>query len=470
MAKAEICDTGSSTKLSIENIRTKDFVPDPCNARTHSRRQIRQIAASIKKFGWTNPILIDEDSRVIAGHGRLAAAESLGRDEVPAIRLVGLTDPQKRALALADNKLSENAGWNPRILAWELRYLSEVEIDFDVEITGFSTGEIDLLIGQEATEGEGADRIPLVSNDAPSCIRPGDLWHLGRHRLLCGDATRTEDYRRLMGHERARMVFTDPPYNLPIDGHVSGLGQIRHREFAMASGEMSEAEFTDFLERVFANLARISLDGSIHFVCMDWRHMREILTAGAEVYNELKNLCVWAKTNAGMGAFYRSQHELVFVFKSGCSPHLNTFELGQHGRHRSNVWSYPGANGLDSDRRATLALHPTVKPVGLVVDAILDCSKRGDIVLDPFLGSGTTVMAAERCGRRTYAMELDPRYVETAIRRWQDHTGEMAVHAETRLGFHELCAARDATAKSQTKKHVRVASRSATFKQAAHES
>jgi DNA modification methylase len=428
----------ASHVLAIEHIAPATLKPDPRNARTHSKRQIRQITASIREFGWTNPMLIDENNRVIAGHGRLAAAERLGMTEVPIIRLKGLSEPQKRALALADNKLAENAGWNPEILTQELQYLSEIEIDFDVEITGFSTGEIDLLIGDTAAEDDAADRVPAVPVDESSCIQYGDLWHLGRHRLLCGDATNPHDYERLLGPDRARMVFTDPPYNVPIDGHVSGLGRIKHREFAMASGEMSEAQFTAFLETAFAHLARVSLDGSIHCIFMDWRHMREILTAGAAAYTELKNLCVWAKSNAGMGTFYRSQHELVFVFKSGRRPHINTFELGQHGRHRSNVWTYSGVNGFGSERLEELALHPTVKPVALVADAILDCSKRGDIVLDPFLGSGTTLIAAERSGRRAYAMELDPCYVETAIRRWQDYTGERAVHVGTGLGLSDL--------------------------------
>lgn len=424
--------------VTVEGVPMASLKPDPRNARTHSKRQIRQIAASIREFGWTNPVLIDEDNRVIAGHGRLAAAELLQLADVPVIRLKRLSEPQKRALALADNKLAENAGWNPEILTQELRYLSEIEIDFDVEITGFSTGEIDLLVGDTAAEDDAADRVPAVPADESGCVQYGDLWQLGSNRLLCGDATNANDYERLLDHDRARMVFTDPPYNLPIGGHVSGLGRTKHREFAMASGEMTEAQFTAFLETAFAHLARASFDGSIHFIFMDWRHMREILAAGATAYTELKNLCVWAKSNAGMGSFYRSQHEFVFIFKSGRGTHMNNFELGQHGRHRSNVWTYSGANSLGAERQATLAQHPTVKPVALVADAILDCSKRGDIVLDPFLGSGTTLIAAERTGRRAYAMELDPRYVETAIQRWQDYTGGLAMHIGTGLGLLDL--------------------------------
>jgi len=424
--------------FQIEEVPISELQLNPRNARTHSKRQVRQIAASVQEFGWTNPVLISEDNHVIAGHGRLAAAELLHLAKVPTIRLRGLTESQKRALALADNKLAENAGWNPEILTQELRFLSEIEVDFDLEITGFSTAEIDLFIGDTAAKDDAADRVLAVPLDEPSFIQHGDFWQLGRHRLLCGDATDPNDYERLLRHDRARMVFTDPPYNVPIVGHVSGLGQIRHREFAMAAGEMSEAQFTAFLQTTFANFARMSLDGSIHFVCMDWRHMREILAAGAVVYTEHKNLCIWAKTNAGMGSFYRSQHELVFIFKSGRGAHVNNFELGQHGRHRSNIWSYPGVNSLGVGRQEMLALHPTVKPVAMVADAILDCSRRGDIVLDPFLGSGTTLIAAERSERRAYAMEIDPRYVETAIRRWEQYTGETAIHIETGLALETL--------------------------------
>ncbi|NIV77149.1 MAG: DNA methylase N-4, partial [Gammaproteobacteria bacterium] len=216
----------------------------------------------------------------------------------------------------------------------------------------------------------------------------------------------------------------------------------RHREFAMAAGEMTEGQFTEFLRRTLGHLAAHSADGAIHFVCMDWRHVYELLSAGRAVYSELKNLCVWAKTNAGMGSLYRSRHEMILVFKKGKAPHINNVELGRHGRHRSNVWDYPGVNTLKSDRLAELEMHPTVKPVALVADAILDCSRRGGLVLDAFAGSGTTIIAAERTGRRACALEIDPAYVETAILRWQDYAGDHAVHAETGLTFEETRALR----------------------------
>lgn len=258
--------------------------------------------------------------------------------------------------------------------------------------------------------------------------------------IICGDATDPEVYRTLMGEDRAQMVFTDRPYNVPVNGHICGLGKVQHDEFVMASGEMSEQEFTRFLTTVTTNMASFSTDGSIHYICMDWRHIGELLAAGRASYAELKNLVVWNKDNGGMGAFYRSKHELVFVFKKGSAAHLNNFSLGQHGRYRTNVWDYAGVNSLKADRDEELAMHPTVKPVAMVADAIRDCSKRGGIVLDAFSGSGTTIMAAEQTRRRCRAIELDPRYVDVGIRRWQAETGGTAVLAKSRGSFDD-CAA-----------------------------
>ena len=424
--------------LKVEYRDPKVLKPYDRNARTHSKKQIRQIADSIERFGWTNPVLIDGQDQIVAGHGRVAAAKLLGIDEVPTIRLEYMSEVEIRAYVIADNRLAELADWDDEILAIELQAL--VELDFDVEVTGFETAEIDLLIdGLDApgADDEG-DRIPEVDPSASRVTQAGDLWRLGRHRLLCGDATKRKSFERLMAGERAQMVFTDPPYNVPIDGHVCGLGRIRHAEFAMASGEMSEAEFTGFLETVLGHLAAHSADGALHFVCMDWRHVYELLSASRETYGEMKNLCVWAKTNAGMGSLYRSQHELVFVFKNGSAPHVNNVELGRHGRYRTNVWRYAGVNALGADRDDALAMHPTVKPVALVADAIRDCSRRGDIVLDAFGGSGTTLIAAERAGRRGYAIEIDPLYVDVTLERFRATFGEEPVHEASGLTFSEL--------------------------------
>jgi DNA modification methylase len=425
--------------MQIEHMPVRELRPHPNNARTHSRKQIRQIANSIEKFGFCNPVLVDDAKRIIAGHGRVEAAKLLGIDAIPTCRISHLSDADKRAYVLADNKLAEKAGWDKELLAIELQGLIELEVD--IELTGFEMAEIDLIL-EEAREAKGAtsgpeDEAPEPSL-GPAVSQPRDLWLLGTHRLLCGDARDQDAYDQLLAGAKAEFVFTDPPYNVAIDGHVCGLGRVRHREFAMGCGEMSEAEFTAFLETVFRLLAANSVDGSIHQVCMDWRHMEEMLGAGRAVYSELKNLCVWNKSNAGMGSFYRSKHELVFVWKSGSAAHTNNFELGQHGRHRTNVWDYAGVNSMRAGRLEELAMHPTVKPVALIGDAIKDCSRRGGLVLDPFCGSGTVLIAAERTGRKAHALEIDPAYVDVAVRRWQAYAGKSAVLAGSRETFETI--------------------------------
>jgi len=393
-----------------------------------------------RKFGFTNPILIDADGNVLAGHGRVLAAKLLGIEWVPTIRLDHMSEAQKRAYVLADNKLAENAGWDRELLALELQYLSELDLDFDLTITGFEAAEIDVLI-QSLDDGgtyDEADEVPEIDQSVPPISRIGDLWILGRHRLLCADATGAESFERLLQGKQAQMVFIDPPYNVPIDGNVCGSGSIKHREFAMAAGEMSEDEFTGFLTTIFGHLTCHSVSGSIHFVCMDWRHVFELMSAGRKVYSELKNLCVWNKDNGGMGSLYRSKHELVFVFKNGSEPHINNVELGRHGRCRTNVWDYAGVNSLRDGRLDELAMHPTVKPVALVADAILDCSKRDGIVLDCFGGSGTTLIGAEKTGRRGYLMEIDPAYVDVTNERFEKLMGKEAIHAETGASFTEM--------------------------------
>ncbi len=441
----------SKPPLVIEHLPLSALRPYARNARTHSPKQIAQIAASIREFGFNNPVLIDRHAEIIAGHGRVEAAGKLGLETVPCVRLEHLTEAQKRAYILADNRLAEKAGWDREILAIELQHLTTIDVDFDVTLTGFEMGEVDLLLGAgEAAEAKAdpADAVPEVATGV-AVTRPGDIWQIGRHRLICGDALAPETYAQLLAGERAQMVFTDPPYNVKIDGHVSGLGAAKHREFAFASGEMSEDEFTRFLARVFANLAGHAIDGAIHFVCMDWRHQGEVLAAALGTYPELKNLCVWAKSNGGMGSLYRSQHELVFVFKSGRAPHINNVELGKHGRYRTNVWQYAGANAFGATRDDDLAMHPTVKPVALVADAILDCSKRKGLVLDAFGGSGTTLVAAERTGRRGAAIEIDPAYCDVIVRRLAKVCGLAAVLEATGQSFDEVAALRRAEAPAE---------------------
>jgi DNA modification methylase len=422
-----------SAALEVIYLPTKSLKPHPQNPRVHKDKQVGQIAQSIKAFGFNVPILVDDRQNVVAGHGRLLAARKLDWDTVPVIKLNHLTESQYSAFLIADNRLTENSSWDERTLGEQLKILSELELDFDLETIGFEVPEIDLLIDGLNTvpEADPDDQLPGISESAVTVS--GDLWQLGKHRVLCGNSLVTASYERLMEDAKADLVITDPPYNVVIDGHATGNGKVRHREFSMASGEMSSVEFTDFLRKAMLAARDHSATGSLGYYFMDWRHMTEILSAGQEVYTELLNLCVWAKSNGGMGSFYRSAHELVFLFKNGTGSHRNNIQLGKFGRYRTNVWNYPGANTFSrSDGEGNLlALHPTPKPVALIIDAIKDSTARRDLILDPFLGSGTAVIAAERSGRRCYGLELDPLYVDTIIRRWQRQTRLDAVHVET---------------------------------------
>lgn len=408
------------------------------NARTHSQKQIAQLAASIRQFGFTNPVLTDGRGRIVAGHGRVEAAKQLGLSSVPTLPLSHLSEADARAYALADNRLAEQSGWDEDLLRIELAELEAV-ITFDLEVTGFSTGEIDVLL-EPMSKDDRLNEAPEVRR-ATATVERGDLWLLGEHKLLCGDAREPADFARLMEEEKARMVFSDPPYNVPIDGFVGGLGKIKHDEFAMAAGEMTPAQFTDFLATAFENAAAVSVDGAVHYQCMDWRHIEEMMEAGRRVYSQLLNMCVWSKDSAGMGTFYRSQHELVFVWKVGEASHLNLVELGKHGRYRTNVWNCRGVR--KNGRQSELDLHPTVKPVPLIIDAIKDASKRGEIVLDCFGGSGSTLIAAERARRRARLIEYEPNYCEVTIQRWEKQTGKMAVFADTGETFSEVAMRRN---------------------------
>ncbi len=412
--------------------------PNPHNARTHSKHQIRQIAESMREFGFTSPVIVDAENQIVAGHGRLAAAKLLGITTVPTIRLDGLTKEQIRAYVIADNKLAENAGWDMEILAIELQELFALDFQ-DITVTGFEISEIDQIL-EEAKAAPEEELTPEPDFDQEPVTKPGDIWLLGKHRITCGNSLQLATYGDLMGGRRAAMVFTDPPFNVRIDGHATGNGAIRHREFAMASGEMSEAEFVAFLITSLKFLCDFSANNSVHYICIDWRHFGELLSAGRQNYDEFLNLCVWVKNSGGMGSFYRSQHELVLVFRKGKGPHRNNIQLGQFGRNRTNVWRYPGIQTLSkqSEEGNLLAIHPTVKPIAMVADAILDCSARGEVVLDAFLGSGTTLMAAERVGRICCGIEIDPIYVNVAVRRWEKHTGESAVNAVTGKRFDEM--------------------------------
>jgi DNA modification methylase len=407
-----------------------ELKPDPSNPRKHGREQVRAIARSIEAFGFNAPILIDRNKQIVAGHGRFEAAKLNGCLQVPVICLEHLTEDQARAYMLADNKLTDRSSWDDGVLALHLKELSERALDFDIEAIGFELPEIDFRI-QSLDITEDADRADEFNAAVgPAVSRIGDLWLLDDHRLYCGSALEAMAYDTLLGTAKAAAVFTDPPYNVKVDGHVCGSGAIKHREFAMASGEMSEDEFTRFLNKTLELAVSHAAGGAIIYTCMDWRHMGEMLAAGRATGFDLLNLCIWVKCNGGMGSLYRSRHELVFVFRNGKEAHLNNVQLGRFGRNRTNVWNYAGANSFPrKGQGSALDLHPTAKPIALVSDAILDSTKRNEIVLDPFCGSGTTLLAAERTGRHGYGIEIDPLYVETAIARWERMTGKQARHA-----------------------------------------
>jgi DNA modification methylase len=434
----------SEKGTAVEHRPLSGLKPNPRNARTHSKRQIKAIAESIRAFGFTNPVLVDDEGMILAGHGRFAAAKLLGLEQVPTIRIANLNEAEKRAYVLADNKLAERAGWDRSLLAVELGELSVFlpERGMSVDLTGFEVGEVDAILAdvEEAKAASADDEVGSVPTDPVS--RLGDLWILGRHRLLCGDARDAAQVHAILGDERVDMVFTDPPYNVPVEGHVMGRGKVTHPDFAMAAGEMSPAEFIAFLREVLGNAAEVSRDGALHFVCMDWRHLADLIEAGKPLYGELKNVCVWVKNNGGQGSLYRSQHEFIAVFKVGDGDHVNNVELGRHGRNRSNVWHYAGANSFKSDRAEELAAHPTVKPVALVIDAIKDVTRRGDVIVDLFGGSGTTLIAAERTARCARLIEIEPRYVDVAIGRFQALTRADAIHAQSGETFAEIAEER----------------------------
>jgi DNA modification methylase len=423
--------------MKTEDVGLNLLKPYPKNSRVHSRKQIRQIAKSIEKFGFVNPVLTDDNYQIIAGHGRYEAAKQLGMETVPAIRLSHLSPAEVRAYVIADNRLAEKAGWDREMLRTELQGL--IALDFDIEIIGFEAPEIDFMLeeAREASDESGPEDAVPMRADGPAVSRAGDVWVLGNHRLVCADARQQSSYDVLLQGHKAAFVIADAPYNVRIANFVSGNGRIVHGEFKMASGEMSEDEFAVFLKDTFQRLKENTTEGSIHMVFMDWRHQLEMMLAGRQVYSELKNVCIWNKSVGGMGSLYRSKHEFVYIWKSGQADHRNNVELGKHGRNRTNVWDYAGVTAHTAQNREELTLHPTVKPVALVVDAIKDVTVANDLVLDPFCGSGTILIAAERTGRRARAIELDPHYVDVAVRRWQTYTGKRAIHERRGATFEE---------------------------------
>jgi DNA modification methylase len=421
--------------ISVESCR-----PLGRETKKHPPQQILKLVKSLEDFGFVLPILVDAEFRVVAGWALVLAAQKLGLNEVPAVQISDLPESKLRLLRLALNRIAEDSSWDPEALSLEFSEILQTDPNIEIKSSGFEVGETDSILSGNGADEE--DDLPVVEGKSAPTSRLGDLWVLKEHRILCGDALQRETYSSLLDPSKAEMVFADPPYNVPIDGHVSGLGAIKHAEFTMASGELSQAEFITFLKTSLGFAATYSTNGAIHFVCMDWRHQHEILAAGNAVYSKLENLCVWNKSNAGMGSLYRSKHELIFVFKVGDGAHINNVLLGRHGRNRTNVWDYVSQNALNGSNKSKLQLHPTVKPVAMIADAIRDCSNRGGIILDPFGGAGTTLIAAERTGRRARAIEIDPTFVDVSIQRWQHLTGKPALLFETGQSFADVGVAR----------------------------
>lgn len=429
--------------LEIGMVPLGDIQPSPHATKTTNQKQQKSLAKSIRQFGWANPIIIDGEVVIIAGHARFEAAKHLKLANVPCVRIADMSEAQKRAYMIADNKIAEQSDWDRDALAVEFEFLLNGGFEIDFEGMGLEMPEVEVILGDANADVE-EPPVPQVAIGAP-VTQLGDLWHLGPHRLYCGDALDPEAYAAVCAGDTPAAGFSDPPFNIPVNGHVSSTGQ--HGEFAQASGEMTDAEFTGFLTQYLERSAEACRPGAVLFVCMDWRHIDALIGAGKAMGLELINLCVWNKTNGGMGSLYRSKHELIAVFRRPGASHTNNVQLGRFGRNRTNVWDYAGANSFSDDREHTLAMHPTVKPVSLVSDALLDVTDRCDLVLDSFAGSGTTILAAERTGRVAACIELDPKYVDVAVKRFAAETGQTAILAGTGQSFSAVAERRHAVAR-----------------------
>lgn len=426
--------------VDITYIEISKLVLYERNARQHSQQQIQQLARWIKQVGFINPIIIDSKNVIIAGHGRLLAAISLNLTTVPCICVDKLSQTEVRAYRLADNKLSENATWDTELLTVELKSLEEIEVNFDFDSLGFDAIEIDGLLHHKDDEDSVEEPIPDIPQ-SPITIT-GDIFHCGPHRVGCDDCRDQAFIKQLFKRSKASICITDPPYNVPISGHVRGKGNYQFEDFAMACGEMSSEEFSQFLLLSFLNLKKACKEGSLFYLFCDWRMLKELFSATDELFTDMLNLCVWNKSNGGMGSFYRSKHELIGVFKHGKAPHINNVQLGKFGRDRTNVWDYPGVSSFGKDRDEALAMHPTVKPVSMLKDILLDASKPNDIVVDNFLGSGSTLIAAEKVRRRCFGVEIEPKYVDVILQRYINETGNQPIHIESGLTFTELALMR----------------------------
>lgn len=422
--------------LFIEQVPTKGLKTARHQVRKPSNRQVAKVNASIAKNGFVVPVLIGKDNEIVDGHIRVLAARKLGIQVVPCIRVGHLDEKTLRALRIALNRTQETGEWDQQALKLELTY--QLEFGTDLTVLGFEPYEIDALLEITAAPSDALNPVDEIGAwpgpDTPSVTQPGDIWMLGDHAICCGNSRDLEVARQILADDVADLVFSDPPYNVPINGHArQSTGHFE--EFAEASGEMSREEFTQFLTTYLAVAKKSTRPGALVYSFMDWRHLREMLAAIDTIGLELINVCLWVKPNGGMGSFYRSRHEMVFVLRHPGAPHLNNVALGAHGRYRTNVWEYAGATGGRTDEVDDFTHHPTGKPVQLVEDAILDATIAGATIFDPFLGSGTTLLAAERTRRRCIGIEISPAYVDVAIRRWEALTGGEAIHEASGMTF-----------------------------------
>ncbi len=438
----------------MENIKLEFLAPGEIKPRIrayrkHSPKQVDLIARSLKERGCIEPVLVDSQNRIVCGEAVVAAAGQIGLNRLPVVRAGHLSDDQLRAYAVAANRLAEYAGYDEELLGQEISDIADLLADYDLAGLGFEAAEIDNYLGITSLERDAAAEVvpPLAPNARVSA--KGDLWIIGDHRLLNDDALVPANYSRLLDGRLAQLVLSDVPYNLS-GKTISGSGKIKHGDFIQGAGEMSRAEFTRFLTSAMRCMRGASIDGSIHMIFMSWHYLLEMLRAGAIVYDELKAICTWIKQQGGQGAFYRSQTEFIAVFKNGDEKHINNIMMGRFGRNRTNAWNYAGMNTATKARDELLAMHPTVKPLDLLEDAILDCSNLRGIVLDPFVGSGSTIIAAHRTGRVGYGMDLDPLYADVALRRIRAATGIEPIRESDGKGFSELEASRLANGEEES--------------------
>jgi hypothetical protein len=430
-------DRQTPNNLSFELANPDCLKPYPNNPHKHPKPQIEQIRASIRAHGIVRPVIVDDEGIIIDGEALWRAAKLEGKTSIPTLRVFGLSEMQKRELRIGLNKHPHNAVWDTEQLRLEIQAILDVHIDLDPGEIGMSVGEFDKLLVPSDSDPDD-DRIPALASRAVSL--PGDIWICGdRHRIGCGDCRDLPFLQQVVGPHPVDCCTTHPAYNREITGDTTtGRGKVRHPEFAMASGEMPEEAFEKFLEDGLRGFAKLSRDGAVHFVFMDHEHLDALLTVGKRVYSKRLNLCVWNKSNAGTGGLYRNKHELIAVFEVGDAAYLNAVRLGKHGRNRTNVWDYPSVNTFGGSRRRDLELHPTVKPTGLIADAIMDVTRRGDLVLDGFLGSGTCLLACERTGRLCRGAEINSVYVDLALERWFERTGLEPVLESTGQSFAQV--------------------------------